>query len=446
MTNTRSRISTCALGLCFAATLAGVAAPAHADQTVAKTDDYQLNFDFSGVAGDFHSQHNYLQSGTKSAGGSTWQEGYITYGFNGFANVGGGQMYGAFNLLTSGTWGEGDAAGFSNGSERTTAPEDAYVGWRSGDLFPALGKNGLDISVGRQTITVGNGFLISGDALNLGRGILDGELNRGGAYYLAARRSFAESAKVSVGGEKGWRGDVMWLKSKTRVQSDATMAVGNLEHVADWGTLGLTYIKVTNVNQNWAFLHPQRNGMKTTTVRFRGNAGIPDLLLAGEYASQDQRHGNERAGYATVGWTFSSLPWSPQAKYRFSRFSANFDSLFYGLPEPKFGTWFQGEVAGNYAGPFNSNARIQMLEIDAAPSKNIFVSLMSFKFNTLNKQLGNLDARETDLYAAWTVNDHLTVIPLVGLYKPSVSVANGGSQLGSARSNLYTELLLAFSL
>ena len=34
--------------------------------------------------------------------------------------------------------------------------------------------------------------------------------------------------------------------------------------------------------------------------------------------------------------------------------------MFYGNTVG-FGTWFQGEVAGNYAGPFNKNADIHQL-------------------------------------------------------------------------------------
>lgn len=38
-----------------------------------------------------------------------------------------GSLYGKFNLVSSGTWGDGDAAGFTLGSERRTAVEDAYL-------------------------------------------------------------------------------------------------------------------------------------------------------------------------------------------------------------------------------------------------------------------------------------------------------------------------------
>ncbi|MCO6061928.1 hypothetical protein NG726_35465, partial [Pseudomonas sp. MOB-449] len=91
---------------------------------------------------------------------------------------GAGSLYGALNLLSSGTWGDGDAAGFTLGSERMTDVEDAYLGWRSGDLFPALGENGVDLSFGRQNLSVGDGFLVNGDSLNFGDVDLGAEVQR----------------------------------------------------------------------------------------------------------------------------------------------------------------------------------------------------------------------------------------------------------------------------
>lgn len=104
--------------------------------------------------------------------------------------AGSGTAYSALNWVSSGTWGDGDAAGNSDGSERTTKIEDAYLGWRSADMFPVLGQDGVGLSFGRQVVKLGRGFLINDDGLNLGKGPADGALNRGGAYYLAARHAF----------------------------------------------------------------------------------------------------------------------------------------------------------------------------------------------------------------------------------------------------------------
>ena len=406
-------------------------------------DDGHLNATLEAAFGIFHSQENYAPSGRLSEGSSSWREGYIKYGLSfdkGLAGAGTG--YGAANLLSSGTWGDGDAAGFSDGSERTTKFEDAYLGWRSDELFAPLGKDGVDLSFGRQNIAIGDGFLINGDALNMGKGLADGEFNRGGSYYLAARKAFDETAVLRLGGKEGWRSDLMWLKSNNRAQAMTEMYAGTLEHVAEAGTVGLTYIKTTDIDEQYASpLQLERDGMKTYSLRATGNAGIKDLFLSGEYAEQDKPHAsNEDAWYLEAGWTFSAAPWTPYVSYRYSRFSENYDTLFYGMSRG-YGTWFQGEVAGNYAGPFNNNSRIQNVGLKVSPLENLNLGALYFNYDTIDRNLGNTDGHEVDLYAEWHVNDHLTVMPLVGFYQPDKSFDNGGTQLGNNNQNVYGQLL-----
>src|SRR5690606_26576590 len=101
----------------------------------------ELHLDFQVGAGAYHSRRNYQQSGFQTEGSSTWQEGYIKLGLRGTRNLAGGsRLYGGVTGLTKGTFGDGDPAGWTSGHERRTALSEAYVGWRSGDLFPSLGK------------------------------------------------------------------------------------------------------------------------------------------------------------------------------------------------------------------------------------------------------------------------------------------------------------------
>ncbi|MCQ5134626.1 hypothetical protein NE541_16555, partial [Coprococcus eutactus] len=68
---------------------------------------------------------------------------------------------------------------------------------------------------------------------NLGKADLGANFDRGGAYYLAARKAFDRTAVLRLGGKQGWRGDLMWLKSDNHYQADTSLAVANLEHVTD---------------------------------------------------------------------------------------------------------------------------------------------------------------------------------------------------------------------
>lgn len=349
------------------------------------------------------------------------------------------------NWVSTGTFGDGDAAGWTNGSERTTKIEDASLGWRSGSIFSALGENGVDVSFGRQGIVIGDGFLVSNDALAMGKEIADGSLNRGGAYYLAPRKAFDQTAVVRLGGEKGLRSYLIWLKSDNPAQANPEVAVATLEHVSEAGTVGLTYLDVLDTDEEFSFLWPDRKETKTYSLRAQGNAGVDNLFLSGEYAKQDKNSEDESAWYLEAGWTFSDIPWSPKVNYRYSRFSEGYDPLFYGNGRA-LGTWFQGEVASNYAGPFNTNTRVHHVGIKASPTETLSVGVLMYDFDTLNPNAGffrNLDAQEMDLYAEWVVNDHLFVMPVVGIYKPEASTANGGSQLGNDSTNVYGQLIFA---
>lgn len=403
-------------------------------------DDSHLNADLLAVWGMFNSRHNY--DGTP--GGSTWREGFIKYGLSGDQGLAGnGSLYGALNWVSSGAWGDGDAGGNQDGSERTTKIEDAYLGWRSGDLFPLLGKDGVDLSGGRQVIRLGSGFLINDDGPNLGKGPADGQLNRGGGFYLGARHAFDRTAVLRLGGQEGLHGSVLWLKSDNRAQAETELAAGTLDYTHDLGTLGLTYIHGIDVTDQWASeFQKAREGMDVYSLRGEGGAGLANTRLAFEYAWQDKRGGHETAWYAEAAYTFANTPWTPQLTYRYTRYSAGWDLLFTGLSSG-YGTWIQGEVAGNYAGPFNTNSGIHHVGLKATPRDNLTLGALFFDFDTVrSRDTLDLDAQELDLYVEWAVNEHLIVTPLLGLIKPRKDESNGGNQVGSG-TNVYSQLTVA---
>lgn len=404
-------------------------------------DDTHFNADLLAVFGHFNSRKNY----DGRPGGSTWREGFIKYGVSGDQGLAGhGTAYGAFSLVSSATWGDGDAAGNSLGSERTTKIEDAYLGWRSADLFPVLGQDGVDISGGRQVVKLGRGFLINDDGPNLGKGPADGRLNRGGAYYLAARHAFDQTAVLRLGGQEGLHGSVVWLKSDNRAQAETELAAGTLDYTAKAGTLGLTWIHGLDVNDRWASdFQRQRKGMDVYSIRGEGDAGIENASLAFEYAWQDKDAGPQNAWYAEAGYTFADLAWAPKLTYRYTRYSQKWDSLFTGQ-STGYGTWFQGEVAGNYAGPFNSNTGIHHVGLTAKPLENLTLGALYFDYNTVRKDNAlDLDARELDLYVEWAVNEHLIVTPLIGLYKPDRDATTGGNQVSGNGTNVYSQVTVA---
>ncbi|MDH1109784.1 alginate export family protein [Pseudomonas otitidis] len=404
-------------------------------------DDTHLNADVLAVFGWMNSRKNY--DGT--SGGSTWREGFVKYGLSGDQGLGGrGSAYGALNWVSSGTWGDGDAGGNTIGRERTTRIEDAYLGWRSGDLLPQLGQDGLDLSAGRQVVKLGRGFIVNDDGPNLGQGPADGALDRGGAYYIAARHAFDRTAVVRLGGEDGLHGSAVWLKSDNRAQAETELAAGTLDYTGQAGTLGLTWVHGLDVTDRWASdFQKQREGMDIVSLRGEGDAGIEHAHFAFEYAWQDKDAGREKAWYAEAGYTFAELPWTPDLTYRYTRYSESWDALFTGL-STTYGTWFQGEVAANYAGPFNRNTGIHHLGLTLQPTETVKVGALYFDFRTLHdRQSLDLDARELDFYVEWAATEHLIITPLIGLYQPDKSASNGGNQVGGHGTNVYSQLVVA---
>lgn len=404
-------------------------------------DDTHLNANFLAVYGLFNSRKNY--DGT--TGGSTWREGFIKYGLSADQRLGElGTVYGTANLVSSATWGDGDAAGISDGSERTTKFDEAFAGWRSGKLIPALGEDGLDLSFGRQVITLGDGFIINDDGLNFGKGPADGALNRGGAYYLAARHAFDKTAVLRLGTKEGLHGSLLWMKSDNRAQANSELAASTLAYSAAPGTLELAYIRGLNVDDRYASeFQKQREGMDIYSLRGAGDAGVENAHFAFEYAWQNKDAGAEKAWYAEAGYTFAEVPWHPDLTYRYSRYSEGWDSMFNGMNRG-YGTWFQGEVTGNYSGPFNSNNDVHFVGLKATPVENLTLGVLLFNYKILHERdTLNLDGRELDLYAEWAVSEHLIISPLLGLYQPRKSSDDGGNQVGGNGTNVYSQLTIA---
>lgn len=406
------------------------------------TDSGQLHLDFQVGAGAYYSQRNYQQSATQTEGTSSWQEGYVKLGLSGKRKLAAGsEFYATVSALSKRTFGDGDPAGWTTRQDHGAALSEAYVGWRSGDMFPALGKDGVHFTAGRRRLFVGDGFLIAKDGLSLGRDYAGGAYDRGGVYYLAPENSFAQTAALRLGGEQGLVSEFMWLKSHNPGQARPEFAVVSLMGKSSRNLIGISYIEVLDTDK--ALDAKQRKGVRTYSVRTQGDMGVKNLFVSAEFAHQRRHSGNERAWYGEVGWTFDDLPGKPSVNYRYSYFSDRFDPLLYGNVRG-LGTWVQGELAGNYAGPFNSNTKVHHINFKATPAENFSVGLLAYRFSSLNKSIGRLDGYEIDLYAEWIV-DRFYVMPAIGWYKPRYDSANGGSQIGTTKGNLWGMLLVTYT-
>jgi hypothetical protein len=397
--------------------------------------------------GVFSSDRSYSQTSV-AEGDRSWSEVSADVSLSGSVKTArNASFYATVGTLLTSTRGDGDAAGFTTGEEERLALEDALVGWRSGELLSELGKDGLDISFGRQNFMLGSGFLIDGDALNFGKGFDDlaaagvapGSLDRGGAYWLGRRHAFDRTAVVKIGADTALSGTLFWIESDNDAQASTEIAGADLIARTDrFGSFALAYIHGLSVDDDWAeFLgYTARDGQDTYNLRYDGSAFHDALTLRAEYVYQDDSEGSEYAWFGEIAWQFKSVEWEPRAGVRISDFSDGFDPLFY-----SFSTGY-----GNYAGPFNTNAMISHAHLHAYPSKGLTIGALFFDFRTADDDEVNLDGQELDLFLAWEINETFTLSPLLGLYKPDASADDGGVQLGDNDLNVYGQLVLMVNL
>jgi len=191
------------------------------------------------------------------------------------------------------------------------------------------------------------------------------------------------------------------------------------------------------------FAQEKRDGQSTTSVRYQGNAGVEGLFLSSELVTQSQGDSSDdgSAGYVEAGWTFAEAPYAPVVTYRYSHFSENYDPLLYGFNRG-FGTWFQGEVTGNYAGPFSTNADIHHLGLKASLAENLTLGANGFVYSAVSTDDNDYSGTELDFYAEYFPNENFLITPLLGLYTPDESSANGGSQIGSTDTNVYAQMMV----
>lgn len=426
--NFKQRLSTMMLGAAIS-----MAAGSASAINLYEKDGTTLDFNGLGLLGTFSSEETYGNANSSPS----WQEASLTYGLYANKQMDDLTIYGGLAAISTWVGGDGDAAGLSSGNESSkTDIEEAFVGFRG---------DGWEFSFGQQGFQLGDGFLIWDDGLNLGDvGGAAPELNRGGTYYLGggSRKSFDETAILRLGQEQGMRGDLFWLKSGNKAQAEMELAGINVEHISEIGTFGASYLKGLDTTPSGAlggaFDHPKRDGQETFSIRYQGNAGVENLFLSSEFVMQEQgdNSADADAWYVEAGWTFADVAWSPMLSYRYSSFDDNFDPLFFGLSRG-VGTWYQGEVASDYSGPFNSSTDVHHLSVVASPSETLRAGASYFRFDDTVAGTGTNDADEINLWAEWVVNDNLIISPLVGIYTPD----SAASVQGNTNTNTYLQLL-----
>ena len=168
-----------------------------------------------------------------------WYEYAITGGLEGALALGdAGLLFARTSAIGAGSQGL-DAAGsdFDDRYPEKLEVEDLYLGWRSGTLFPSLGENAVELSVGKQKYQIPTGFFM-----------WDGASDGGsrGAYWIAPRKAFYSSAiaRLNTG---PYKLEAFYLKPNDEPFTSTDIVGGNFEYTAgDTGMLGVSYLKIVD--------------------------------------------------------------------------------------------------------------------------------------------------------------------------------------------------------
>jgi len=324
-------------------------------------------------------------------------------------------------------------------------PEDLHLGWRSGK---ALGQseNLLELTVGRAPYTIGHGFLVWDGG---------GEGGSRGGFWTNARKAwqFAALGRVKP---KNHTLEAFYLDRDEVPESETGSRMWGASYelaVGESSTFGATYLKA-HADRD---LLPERDGLNVYDVRaFTAPfPGLPDLSFELEYARERNGAALDSTGWtAQAAYAMSRVAWKPRLSYRYAFFEGDdpatpaneaFDPLFLGFHD--WGTWWQGEIAGEYF-LSNSNLISHQVRLHLTPSEAVGAGLMAYVFRL--DQPGSLAPRvtsrdlafELDGYADWKINGNFTVSFVAAYANPQDAVEQAFAR---TKNFAYGMLYLAYA-
>ena len=408
--------------------------------------DWTFNFDAGwGTFGFANSLYvNPKEPGTDENLSDQWFEGYVKPALSlAWTLPSKSQIYGKISAVGERTYGSVPPAFGADVS--SFGPEDLFVGWRSGTAL-AIGENAIDVSVGRNQYRLGHGFLVYDGASEGG--------SRGG-YWTNARKAF-ELAAVGRFHAGAHTAEVFYLDRDELPANDSGSRTwgANYEHaIGEDTTLGATYMR-------WfadPAVRPERDGLQVFNARAYTSPlpAVPGLAFEAEFASERNGAALDANAWTVQGaYALEDSAWTPTFTYRYAFFQGDdpgtaaneaFDPLFLGFYD--WGTWWQGEIAGEYF-LSNSNLKSHMIRAHVAPSDAVGAGLIYFRFladqpRSYGPGVSSSDlARELDAYCDWKVNRNFT-LSVVGAYgDPGAAVRE---TTGRTKNFAYGMVYLAYS-
>jgi Alginate export len=406
--------------------------------------EWTFNFDAGwGTFGFANSYYNNPKSAETEDLSDQWFEGYVKPSLSAtYRLASSSEFYGKASVVGERTY--GSAPELYGPDVSSFSPEDAAIGWRSGKSIGSS-ENLLDVSVGRVPYQLGHGFLLWDGAAEGG--------SRGG-YWTNARKAFAFGAigRVKPGPHKI---EAFYLDKDDLNENETGTRLSGTNYEVTVGkdtTLGVTYMKFFA----HADVKPGRDGLNVFNVRADSSVPrAPDVSFQFEYAAE--RNGDaldSNAWTAQGGYQFSSAGWKPKLSYRYASFQGDnpsttaneaFDPLLLGFSD--WGSWWQGEIAGEYF-LSNSNLISHQIRAHVTPNDKVGGGLIFYDFRIDHPQaLGatvtdNHAAFEGDLYIDWKLTRNLLMSVVTAFADPGTAV----TQLtGRTKNFAYGMVYLAYS-
>ena len=439
--------------LAVAVALALAAAPVHAEESKEKRStglpeavDWEFNLDASLSSFGFDDSLYTDPKPDQPSGdlSDNWTEASVKPAISGvYTTASTAQVYGKLSVVGMRTF---DAAPSLVGDDASSFDlEDLYIGWRSGNRFADLGENALDFTVGRTQYKLGNGLLLGSGSANGG--------SRGG-YWTGTRKAY-ELAAIGRFKPGAHTLEAFYLEKDELPESDTDSELWGVNYqyaIGEDTTLGATYME-WNADP---LVAPQRDGLEVFNLRAY-TAPFPSmkaLSFEAEYVEEDNGAALDSTAWnALVAYQFETR-WQPKLSYRYAFFEGDdptttdneaFDGLNTGFND--WGTWWQGEIAGEYF-LANSNLISHQVRLHVAPNDAISTGLIWYDFRLDHP--GSVGpgvtsdklAQELDWYMDWSLNDNFLVSFVVAYGWPDDAVEQDS---GRTKNFRYGMISVAYS-
>ena len=382
---------------------------------------------------------------------TSWSEASLELGIGGATQLGDSTFY-AFGAVTG-------MRSWSIGQDIFTADErafddikKAYVGLLYADRHT---KNRAKLSLGRQTVTLNDGFLVN---------LVKGSSNAGerGATYLGPRLANDFSVLADGGfGPIGFHVFYIDPNELEALESDSTFLGANAKYTFNEDvSLDTTFITLPTSKSTYANPHGltlRREGLDTVSAHlmWRNLLGAEGLWFEGEIAHQfhPDYDMSANAFYGTLGYIARDVAWTPSLSYRYSQFSGDDpDTKRYERYDPLMNTglgiWLQGVSFGKLTS--NSNLEAHRVQLNVSPVEALNLTLdwhllRAPELNNLgsNPALGTLTSHqlghEFTLSARWALNRNLYLQSLISYAIPGEALRDVGADKNwmTAQVSLY---------